>query len=306
MIGYRKWVTASAMGLLLAITIIRWRSDYINKRLPEFAFKTVDYTDLKSADLDNCFVNILILHRVNAFVSSYMKALLQASNKNSKRLVIFCMDDLDFKQIEKRTGTYIINNYNVKQIVNLFHLPMSKDNWVLQYDKGFLVNRAIFNKGIVSKLGLNQDDAPQGERGNNVSAEIAALLAAYEPGVYFCTQRLVTSCVCYEAFEFLKDELIKRGSRLRLLLIGEYNDLDVENFTKEEGGRAVVLRPNLDINSLVDGWGSKTQRMDLNIIIFLTKANRKVLPLINTSDYQSWLRFRRNEFQNVIDAFRTR
>jgi len=102
------------------------------------------------------------------------------------------------------------------------------------------------------------------------------------------------------------EELLKRGNRLRLLLIGEFSEIDVENFNKEEAGRVIIIKPTFEINRLVDEWRREVQILDFNVIIFLNKANLRVMPLIDSSDYQEWLKFKRSEYPNVVKAFRTR
>ena len=305
--GHKKWITAIILVSVLVIIAIKWRSDYNIKKLPYFDFKTVDSKNLKSRDLYQSSVNILLIHHVNSFTLAYIRTLIQASQGDPRRLVIFCADQFLLGQNEKATRTHIIKDFNAAQICNLFHLPKPKDNWILMYDRGFLVFRAIFNGSIVRKLGLTQAVvAPQLGRDNNIAEEVARLLSSYKPGVYFCAQRLVTSCACYAAFEFLMEELLKGGDRLRLLLIGEFSEIDVENFDKEEAGRIVIMKPNPEINQLVDAWRREVQILDFNAIIFLNKTSLRVMPLIDAGDYRKWLRFKESEYPNVVKAFRTR
>jgi hypothetical protein len=306
MIEHRKLVTAGTIIFVLIVSAIRWRSNYTNRRLPDFASGIVDNANLATRDFDKGLVNILIVQRINAFALSYIRVLHNASQDDHKRLLIFCSDELSLQDYGRTAGTHIFMVDDVRRMGDLFHLPKSKDNWILQYNNGVLALRARFNSSIVRKLGFNQAAATQGRRGNDVSSDIADILGAYEDGVYYCAQRLVASCACYEAFEFLKNELAERGNRLRLLLIGDFNDIDIENFNKEEAGRAIIIRPNADINNLGEKWEREAKGLDLTVIVFKNMTISRVFPLIDARDYQSWHRFERNEFQDVIDAFKAK
>jgi len=295
-----------ALGILFIFAIMisqKWRTIYLQNRLPISGYKTTESISLEKKDISDYFTRILIINKLNSFTISIIEELFQIHNEALDRLIIFHTDNFDKIPAPQKNGIFFINEFNKKLLMNKLRIKEQEINWVLFYERGFLKQKILL-KSVNKKEIIQSRSMPKRGDFRKISLALEKVMSECRPGIYYFSQHLISSCACYREFEFLENILLDSGNKLRLIVIGEFSDLDIENFQKEKNYRIIVEKSGVNISDLVHDWNVDTNRWDFNFIVIKTEKRIYIFPLIDSVDYQRWLRFKENSLHTIIEEYR--
>ena len=299
---HKKFLVFGILFIFAILITQKWRRIYLQNRLPSLNYNTIENTSLERKDISDYFTRILIINNFNAFTISTIKELFQIHNEALDRLIIFHTGDFDKIPTPKKGGIFFIKEFNRKLLLDKLSIKEPETNWVLFYERGFLKQKILFHS---SDKRIIIPSRPMPKRGDfeKINLALEKIMSKTRPGVYYFSQHLVSSCACYGEFEFLENLLFDGGFKLRLIVIGDFTDLDIDNFHKERSYRIVGEKSGENISKLVHDWNVDTNRWDFNFIVIKAKERIYIFPLIDGSDYKRWLRFKENSLHTIIEEY---
>jgi hypothetical protein len=189
----------------------------------------------------------------------------------------------------KNTNTRFLEVTSWNYINKLFFLSGESDNLVFFYDNsGYLENvyslKAKNIDKIISKFSGSNAFEIKGNV-NKINEKIVKFMSYKKNGYYYFTTRLLSSCACMQIYEDLENYSYEIGEKLKLVLLGDWNEKDENNILFERNYRIEIFRGVEEINRTVSNWQTETQRRDFNLMGVKKNDKTELFTILDDKDY---------------------
>lgn len=293
----------SLMALSALILFFIYNQNTNKYRLPKFKYKVSGNTYIEESDFKEVLLKIFLIHKSNSISDSFL--LNEISNvKAYERIIVFCKMNNDYLNRIRSINSdniYFINSFEFKDIIKKFRIKNPIENIIIIYRDGLLIKNEILNNKIKKRLGNYYNETLSRGNISLLTSKIIKEFKFPENGVYYFTKQFNSMCVCLEIYKYLERRLYETGKRINLVLLGEYSEIDINNYYDERAGRANIIKANEQINKALINWQNETKRSDINIIIIIDNSQKIAFPLIDNSDYEIWFKYQKDKLGDIIE-----
>jgi len=307
-VANRKAIIISAVSILLITIGIRIHTYYSKLTMPKFEFQIGNISSIDKSNVSDFKTTFIFIKHFNALTKSVVSEILKKKDKSEKIIII--NDDLENDKVidTRQVNVYVTKANSWYQLIKKFKLPMTNENRILIYDiEGILkFNSPIKGKNKWNILSEFGDSSKNVIKGNveEICITVRKALASFENGIYYFTQQLNSSCACFELFQELENIGLKEAKKIKLILIGDWSQIDTNNLLAERNSRVIIKRASEEINHVVDKWKRQTKRDDFNLIGMKIENSVDVFPILDLKDYHAWDDFAKKMLNEMILKFR--
>jgi hypothetical protein len=207
-----------------------------------------------------------------------------------KVLIIFDEKDKLATDINNPNTRFLkVNSWN--NIDKLFRLSGEYDNLAFLYDNsGYLENiysmRTKNIEKIISEFASSNAFEIKGNI-NKIIEKIVQFMSYRKNGYYYFTTQLKSSCACIQIYEDLENYSYKIGEKLKLVLLGDWNEKDENNILFERSHRIEIFRGVEEINRAVFSWQIETRGRNFNLMGVKKNDKIELFPMLDNNDYDA-------------------
>jgi len=274
--------------ILVSIISIRIYLFNLHNKLPKFHIKAPNGELINSDTFSGYPTCIVMIKKVNSVSYDTIKKIESNMENPIKVLIIFDGKEKLIIDI-KNTNTRFLEVTSWNYINKLFFLSGESDNLVFFYDNsGYLENvyslKAKNIDKIISKFSGSNAFEIKGNV-NKINEKIVKFMSYKKNGYYYFTTRLLSSCACMQIYEDLENYSYEIGEKLKLVLLGDWNEKDENNILFERNYRIEIFRGVEEINRTVSNWQTETQRRDFNLMGVKKNDKTELFTILDDKDY---------------------
>ncbi len=300
----KKAIIISIISILLVTIGIRIHAYYSKLTMPNFELQIRNNNSIDKSSVSDLKTNFIFIKHFNALTKSVVSEIL--SKKNNLEKIIIVNDDIENdKDIYTiQDNVYVAKANSWHHLMKKFKLPKTNENRILIYNpRGILeFNFPIKGKNKWKILSKYEDSNQSVIRGNveEICITIKKALVSFENGIYYFTQQLNSSCSCFKLFQKLENIGLEEANKIKLILIGEWRQIDTNNLLIERNSRVIIKKASEEINQVVDKWKRQTNRNDFNLIGIKIEERVEIFPLLDLRDYYAWNDFEKKMLDEMI------
>jgi len=290
-------IIAVSIIVILVIRLYNWKNRI---SLPLFEIKTIEGRVLSKRDIAGSKICFLYVEKINALVKSTINDLMRERsrsqifilNKELKSGIPYSLPK-DIHFVEKRSLYKIISQVATH----------SFKNWILVYNPASQLEISLPIKGKYKRRivgSVRESDNPI-IRGNllPIYSRIKEYITNNPNNIYFFTEQLNSSCICFDTYRKLEAFALNKGKKLKLVLFGMWEKYEIENLIKERDHNIEIEKANGYLELVYKKWKEETKRNDFNWGGIKLDDRVELFPLLDTQDIITWANFKENFIINT-------
>lgn len=282
---------------LVILIILRIALFYRNIRMPNIHYKTNVGAVIERKSFQGFRVGILFINSTNSIALGLLDHLKKTKNRSYK-FIIFCQDLIMHDKVSQMKNFCPVREYDRKQILKEFHLSQKIDNIIMIYDNNLELADEIpikpkYFSNILSNFADDTEFLGNKKKVFDICSRLSYEFKKLDDGNYFFTNKLFSSCGCFRVYEEYEHLCELKGDKLRLILVGNWGDVDMQNISKERDKKILVERANGNINKIIDEIGKGSSNLSVNIIVGKRNNNTYILPLTDSADLDKWASYKK-------------
>lgn len=289
---YKKYFLYLFILLLIIITGVRMKLLYSQKKMPKFSIKSKDNRTVYQRDFKGFNTKIIFLSRVGALSLSLIDEISKYPYNQNEKILIISTKNMDIAY-NKQLFTAIVDSTSWKTIINKkFKLSPNVINTILVFNEAGLLERTYSVRDYFQVL-LNRVPSKIDTKlnVNNIIPAINHEFQNYNPGIYYLTNNICSSCQQIKIYEKLEKMLISYGKKLNIVLSDNWEKIDLENLIKERNMNINVVLASISLQNEISTWKNNYSSLNFAFLIIKSDTSMLTFPMIDYNDYKTWKKY---------------
>ncbi|MFH0988732.1 MAG: hypothetical protein V1799_01810 [bacterium] len=293
--------------LIMSIVSLRLYSYYYRNSLPNIRLTDVHGQTIKMFIFDHKYCSFFLIQTTNYFIKTFFKDINKFNLTTNQKLIFFinANDTINTKS-SQNIFVFRLDNDKWKHLRSYFYSVKEVENVYLSYNQNgdlesILPIEPINKEKIIRNIEKNTMYSNNDSLLNSMINKIKRYAFYQEDGFYYYVSFFSPNCICYNTFKDIERILKENKRKLRVKLLGNWSDIDVQNLTEERNHDIFADLAQKEISILYDEWEQNTARNDFNLILIKNKFDIIIFPLIKDEDYKSWNDFKKNGLRKYLE-----
>jgi hypothetical protein len=296
----KKILITAIIFILLIIIRLRVYDLYSTNIMASFKLQLYDGTFIDNRDISGFRTSFIFIKKINAISNSIIKDVI--NNKTDLDKIIIINNDFKSNFIEAPIENVFIVKPSRQYLAKKLKFLNQNFNSIIIYNSKSELELYLPLKGKnKTKINMSYRNLKEELLKGNIQglySNIKKVMSNYENGYYYFTEILYSSCLCFRIYQDIENICYQKGNKLKLVLIGDWTHIEIENILKERNYRVIVERADEDINQNVRDWKNETHRKNFNLVVVKSNDILLTFPILDRIDYKIWNNFK--EQSNLV------